>query len=369
MSLTQSMELSAEAIAEKQLIKKVAWKIMPLIMVCYLFAFFDRINISFAKFQLQADLSLSNTAYGLGASLFVIGYVIFEVPSNLLLHKFGARKWIARIMISWGVATALMVFVTTEWQFYVLRFLIGAMEAGFAPGVLYYMTLWFPQSYRGRIISLFFLASAFSGIFGGPISGVLLSSLDGVMNMRGWHWLFLVGGVPCVLLGLCVLTYLKDRIDDAQMIGFLSAIPYLMGAITMVIVGRLADKSGERLKFTAGLLSLGAIGFFTAGFFDANPVVVVISLALLGAGIVAAIPSFWNLPPKVLVGAGAGAAGGTALINTLGQVGGIVSPIMVGHIKDITGSTTPALYIIASLCVVCIALLIWATPKRLKEKG
>ncbi|MES5686348.1 MFS transporter, partial [Acinetobacter baumannii] len=154
MSLTQSMELSAEAIAEKQLIKKVAWKIMPLIMVCYLFAFFDRINISFAKFQLQADLSLSNTAYGLGASLFVIGYVIFEVPSNLLLHKFGARKWIARIMISWGVATALMVFVTTEWQFYVLRFLIGAMEAGFAPGVLYYMTLWFPQSHRGRIISL-----------------------------------------------------------------------------------------------------------------------------------------------------------------------------------------------------------------------
>ena len=204
---------------------------------------------------------------------------------------------------------------------------------------------------------------------------MLLSSLDGVMNMRGWHWLFLVGGVPCVLLGLCVLTYLKDRIDDAQwlsssekvhlkrlvepkqpekashslwaaiktpgllilgaiyfliqiasyglnfwgpqlikssgiddtqMIGFLSAIPYLMGAITMVIVGRLADKSGERLKFTAGLLSLGAIGFFTAGFFDANPVVVVISLALLGAGIVAAIPSFWNLPPKVLVGAGAG---------------------------------------------------------------
>lgn len=122
---------------------------------------FDRINISFAKFQLQADLSLSNTAYGLGASLFVIGYVIFEVPSNLLLHKFGARKWIARIMISWGIATALMVFVTTEWQFYVLRFLIGAMEAGFAPGVLYYMTLWFPQSYRGRIISLFFLASAF----------------------------------------------------------------------------------------------------------------------------------------------------------------------------------------------------------------
>lgn len=132
MSLTQSMELSAEAIAEKQLIKKSSMENHAINYGVLLICFFDRINISFAKFQLQADLSLSNTAYGLGASLFVIGYVIFEVPSNLLLHKFGARKWIARIMISWGVATALMVFVTTEWQFYVLRFLIGAMEAGFA---------------------------------------------------------------------------------------------------------------------------------------------------------------------------------------------------------------------------------------------
>ncbi|MCH4246946.1 MAG: MFS transporter [Acinetobacter populi] len=437
MSDSQTMELKEYALAEKKLIHKVAWKIMPLIMICYLFAFFDRINISFAKFQLQADLSLSDTAYGLGASLFVVGYVIFEVPSNLFLHKFGARKWIARIMISWGIATCLMMFVTTDWQFYTLRFLIGAMEAGFAPGVLYYMTLWFPQSYRGRIISLFFLASAFSGIFGGPFSGFLLSSMDGVLTIRGWHWLFLLGGIPCVILGLMVLTYLKDQIDDAkwltpsekthlktlvqpkeaskashslweaiktpgllilgliyfliqiasyglnfwgpqlikssgvestQMIGFLTAIPYIMGAITMVIVGRLSDKSGERLKFTIFLLGLGAIGFLTAGIFDRNTTIVVTSLALLGAGIVAAIPSFWNLPPKVLVGAGAGAAGGTALINTLGQLGGIVSPVMVGHIKDLTGSTTPALYLIAGLCLFTIILLAFCTPKVLREK-
>lgn len=185
--------IAATSIDEKKLISKVAWRLMPLIMICYLFAFFDRINISFAKFQLQADLSLSDTAYGLGAGLFVVGYVLFEVPSNMMLYKVGARRWIARIMMSWGLATALMVFVTAEWQFYLLRFLIGAMEAGFAPGVLYYLTLWFPQHYRGRITSMLFLASAFAGLIGAPVSGLVLGHMDGLFEMRGWHWLFLLG--------------------------------------------------------------------------------------------------------------------------------------------------------------------------------
>jgi len=150
---------------ESSVVRKVAWRIMPLIMVCYLFAFFDRINISFAKFALQSDLHLSDTAYGFGAGLFVVGYVLFEVPSNLMLYKVGARRWIARIMVSWGIATALMVFVNAEWQFYVLRFLIGAMEAGFAPGVLFYLTLWFPVAYRGRMLNVH---PALLPDFGGP---------------------------------------------------------------------------------------------------------------------------------------------------------------------------------------------------------
>src|ERR1700754_1783648 len=193
----------------KAIVAKVAWRLMPLIMVCYLFAFFDRINISFAKFQLQGALNLSDTAYGLGASLFVIGYVIFEVPSNLMLYRVGARRWIARIMISWGIATAAMVFVQTEWQFYALRFVIGAMEAGFAPGILYYLTLWFPAAYRGRITSVLFLASAFSGIVGAPLSGLILDTLNGVAGLAGWQWLFLVGGVPCLVLGGAVLLRLE----------------------------------------------------------------------------------------------------------------------------------------------------------------
>jgi MFS family permease len=420
--------------AEKALITKVAWRLMPLIMVCYLFAFFDRINISFAKFQLQTDLSLSDTAYGLGAGLFVVGYVLFEVPSNMMLYKVGARRWIARIMMSWGVATALMVFVNTEWQFYALRFVIGAMEAGFAPGVLFYLTLWFPQHYRGRITSMLFLASAFAGLVGAPISGLVLGHLDGVMNMRGWHWLFLLGGVPCVALGLLVLVVLKDKIADAHwltsqektylasriahhephksgsliaalklpgflmlgliyfliqvasyglnfwapqlirsagtespvIIGLLTAIPYICGAITMVVVGRLSDATGERRKFVAGLVIVGAIGFFSAGIFADHTLFLVIALSLMGAGIVACIPAFWALPPKLLAGAGAGAAGGIAVINTLGQFGGIVSPVMVGRIKDLTGSTTPALYVIGIASLVAAALLLWALPAKLR---
>ncbi|CDF93190.1 MULTISPECIES: MFS transporter [unclassified Pseudomonas] len=435
-SATSAGSLGDDVNAEKSVVRKVAWRIMPLIMICYLFAFFDRINISFAKFQLQADLSLSDTAYGLGAGLFVVGYVLFEVPSNMMLYKVGARRWIARIMMSWGVATALMVFVTSEWQFYVLRFVIGAMEAGFAPGVLYYLTLWFPQSYRGRITSTLFLASAFAGLIGAPVSGLVLGHMDGVLALRGWHWLFLLGGVPCVLLGLIVLRTLKDRVQDAAwltteekallarhissheankhgsllaaiklpgflmlgmiyfliqvasyglnfwapqlirsagtqspvIIGLLTAVPYICGAISMVVIGRLSDASGERRKFVCGLVVLGAVGFFSAGIFAQHTIFLIGALALLGAGIIASIPAFWALPPKLLAGAGAGAAGGIALINTMGQFGGIVSPVMVGHIKDLTGSTTPALYVIGCTSLLAAALLYWALPERLRTK-
>jgi MFS family permease len=411
------------------LIRKVAWRLMPLIMVCYLFAFFDRINISFAKFQLQGALNLSDTAYGLGASLFVIGYVLFEVPSNLLLYRVGARRWIARIMISWGLATSAMVFVANEWQFYALRFVVGAMEAGFAPGVLYYLTLWFPESFRGRVTSLLFLASAMSGLVGAPISGLILGHLNGVAGQPGWHWLFLIGGLPCLPLGWLVLRRFRDRVEDADWlslaereylatqvkepgahakggslwgairtpgflmlglvyfliqvgsyglnfwaphlirtsgitdattIGLLTAVPYVFGAIAMVLVGRVSDASGERRLYVAGLLVAAALGFFAAGLFDKQTGLLILALAVMGAGVVASIPAFWALPPRLLTGAGA--AGGIALINTLGQLGGIVSPVMVGRIKDATGSTTPALYAIGIASVACAVLVMKALP-------
>ena len=431
---------SARAPADKEnitlIIRKVAWRLMPLIMICYFFAFFDRINISFAKFQLQSHLGLSDTAYGLGASLFVIGYVLFEVPSNVLLYKVGARRWIARIMISWGLATAAMVFVQTEWQFYAVRFVIGAMEAGFAPGVLYYLTLWFPASFRGRITSLLFLASAFSGLIGAPISGLVLAHFDQVLGHPGWHWLFLLGGIPCIGLGVVVLVVLKDRVQDATWlspaekdllssqisansrhspesssllhairtpgfarlgliyfliqvasyglnfwapqlirssgitsstaIGFYTAVPYIAGAICMVVVGRLSDASGERRAFVSILMVLAAAGFLAAGIFAKQTGWLVIALGMLGGGVVAAIPAFWALPPKLLTGVGA--AGGIALINTIGQLGGIVSPVMVGKIRDVTGSATPALYLIAAMSLLCALILFIGLPTSLTVK-
>ena len=175
----------------------MAWRLMPLIMVCYFFAFFDRINISFAKVALQSRSGLSNTAYGLGASLFVDRLRAARSAQQHDALQVGARRWIARIMISWGLATAAMVFVHTEWQFYALRFVIGAMEAGFAPGVLYYLTLWFPQSLSRPHDVVFFLASAFSGLVGAP-SRARARHLDGLLGMAGWQWLFLLGGLPCV---------------------------------------------------------------------------------------------------------------------------------------------------------------------------
>ncbi|SEP50969.1 Sugar phosphate permease [Methylobacterium sp. ap11] len=422
------------ALTEANVVRKVAWRLMPLIMICYLFAFFDRINISFAKFQLQSDLGFSNVAYGLGASMFVVGYVIFEVPSNLALYRVGARRWIARIMISWGIATALMIFIRTEWHFYVLRFLIGAMEAGFAPGILYYLTLWFPASFRGRVTSFMFVASAFAGIVGAPVAGLILGGLNGVGGLAGWQWLFLAGGLPCLILGVLVLTRLDDRIGDARWlsaeekellssriahhnrdigdhslwgavkqpgflliafvyfllqvgsyglnfwgpdliktasggnaasVGFLTAIPYICGAVSMIVIGRLSDASGERPKFVAGLAVAAALGFFLAGLFDREIVPLMIALALLGSGIVASIPAFWTLPAKLVTGVGA--AGGIALINTLGQFGGIVSPVMVGWVKDLTGSTTPALYGIGCLCLVAAGLLLFAMPESLRR--
>lgn len=421
-------------VTEQEVISKIAWRLMPLIIVCYFFAFFDRVNISFAKAALQTDLSLSNTAYGFGASLFVVGYVLLEVPSNMLLYRFGARRWIARIMISWGLATAAMAFVETEWQFYGLRFLVGAMEAGFAPGILYYLTLWFPKSHRGRMTSVFFLATALSGIIGAPVSGLILGYLNGAYGFAGWQWLFLAGGLPCAALGLVVLLRLDDDISKAKWlsaeersvisaqldrqrdeigehsqwrallmpgvlllgfiyfliqvasyglnfwapdliktagggnsttVGFLTAVPYICGAISMLVVGHLSDASGERPKFVAALILAAAIGFFAAGMFDKNVPLLVGALAVLGAGVVAAIPTFWTLPPKILVGAGA--ASGIALINTIGQLGGIVSPVMVGSIKDMTGSATPALYVIGGLCLFCGLLLLAAMPRKLTQ--
>jgi ACS family tartrate transporter-like MFS transporter len=188
---------------------KVYWRILPLICLAYLCAYMDRVNVSFASVQMNVDLQFSATIYGLGGGLFFLGYALFEVPSNLLLVRFGARQWLARIMVTWGLLAVGMMFVQTPMQFYVMRFLLGVAEAGFFPGVIYYFAVWFPMAFRGRAVSRFYVASPLASIVMGGISGWLLD-LNGVGGLRGWQWLFLVQGLPSVLAGLLVLRFLPD---------------------------------------------------------------------------------------------------------------------------------------------------------------
>lgn len=213
---TSNIALEIATESNNRVYKKVAWRLVPFLCLCYLAAYLDRVNVGFAKLQMLSDLSFSNTVYGLGAGIFFLGYVIFEVPSNILMYKVGAKLWIARIMISWGLIGAAMAFVQTPTQFYILRFLLGVAEAGFIPGVLLYLTYWFPAAWRGRIIALFLAAIPMSNIIGGPLSGWILKSFGGTAGLAGWQWLFIIETIPSVLLGIAILMFLDNGVDEAK---------------------------------------------------------------------------------------------------------------------------------------------------------
>jgi D-galactonate transporter len=200
---------------ERQIIGKVTRRLIPFLFVLYVFAYLDRVNVGMAALTMKADLGFSERVYGFGAGIFFIGYFIFEVPSNLILARMGARVWIARIMITWGVISSAMLWTTTPSVFYTLRFLLGAAEAGFFPGIIYYLTNWFPAVQRARAVSRFMMAIQIAGILGGPLGGVLLG-LDGLGGLRGWQWLFLLEGLPSVLLGFATLLYLTDSPEQAS---------------------------------------------------------------------------------------------------------------------------------------------------------
>ncbi|MDO7491555.1 MFS transporter [Acinetobacter baumannii] len=200
----------------KSAYRKIAFRLMPFLMLCYFCAYLDRVNVGFAKLQMMSDLQFSEAVYGLGAGIFFIGYFLCEVPSNIVLHKVGARRWIARIMITWGVLSGCFAFVQTEWQFYTLRFLLGVAEAGLAPGLLLYLTYWFPSYRRARMTVLWFIAIPISGMIGGPLSGLIMDRMSGVHGWFGWQWMFVIEAIPTVLVGLLVLAVLKDSVQDAN---------------------------------------------------------------------------------------------------------------------------------------------------------
>ncbi|MCY1393840.1 putative metabolite transport protein NicT [compost metagenome] len=411
---------------ELLLYRRVAWRIVPLAVICFLFSYFDRINISFAKAQMQAELGLNDAAYGLAASMFFIGYVLFEVPSSIGLKKYGAPNWICRIMVSWGLATAALMFAYSQWTLYFLRFLIGVMEAGFGPAILFYLACWFPKKYLARINGLWFLAVPLAGAIGAPAAGLILAKMHGVLGLAGWHWLFLLSGLPCVLLGLIVLWKLdkdiasakwlssnekkilqqnldKDRanqipahaslwrvlltrevalfaaiyfaiklasyginfwmphlieqsgVRNPTFVGLLTSLPYVIACIGMILVTRRSDRTGDRKSYLLLCMIASALGYLLACLFFDNSLVLMLALILATAGSFIAIPVFWTIPQTTF--SGIAIASGTAAINSMGQLSGMVAPYMVGYINDLTGQTYMGMLAITPVLLLSVYLI------------
>ena len=400
---------------ETAVIRKVCWRILPLVLISYCVAYVDRANIAVAALTMNKDLGFSAFTYGLGAGIFFLGYVMFEVPSNLVLERVGARRWIARIMFTWGILSAACAFIGGPRSFFILRFLLGVAEAGFFPGIVLYFTYWFPDRYRGRIIATLFLAVPGANALSNALSGAILE-MNGVLGLRGWQWVFLIEAAPAIILSVVVLRTMIDRpalapwlhpeerdwlqrqLDEERarveareqltlgkalrdprlinlsviwmltvtagygasffmpqivkglglsnlMTGVASAIPFLVGMIALLIWGWSSDRKPERRWHLISASIMGAAGFVAAGMLGSSFwALAAMSLAL--AGIYGVRPSFWPLPSIFL--SGTAAAGGIALINSVGNLGGYVGPFIVGWIKDSTSSFEMALYFLAA---------------------
>ncbi len=216
MSSTMTLVAGEDASPVQAVYAKVFWRIVPFLMLCYVIAYLDRVNVGFAKLQMGQDLGFSETVFGLGAGVFFLGYFLFELPSNLLMHKIGARIWIARIMITWGLVSAAFLWVRTPAMFYVMRFLLGLAEAGFYPGVILYLTYWYPAHRRAKIVALFMSAIPVAGIFGNPLSGWIMDAFNGSSGLSGWQWMFVIEAVPALLVGVAVIFCLDNSIEKAK---------------------------------------------------------------------------------------------------------------------------------------------------------
>ena len=219
MFVRTSIDHTFDATETDSLFRRVAWRFMPLLFIGYVIAYLDRVNVGFAKLQMVNALHFSEAAYGLGAGLFFVGYFFFEVPSNLLMHRLGARRWIARIMVTWGALSIATAFVHTPTMFYVMRFVLGIAEAGFFPGMVLYLTYWFPSHRRGKMVALLMAGNPVSGLFGGPLSGYIMHAMHGTLGMGGWQWLFIIEALPAIALGIVIFFLLDDRVADAHWLG------------------------------------------------------------------------------------------------------------------------------------------------------
>ena len=302
--------IAADSAAEDATYLKVTWRLIPFLLVCYIIAYLDRVNVGFAKLQMQNALGFSDVVYGLGAGMFFIGYFIFEVPSNIILHRVGARRWIARIMVTWGLISGSMMFVQTEMQFYVMRFLLGVAEAGFFPGIILYLTYWYPAQRRGRIISLFMTGIPLAGVIGGPLSGWIMKSWDQVGGYQGWQWMFLLEALPAVFVGFMVFWYLDDRITDAK---------WLSESERQMLARRIdeEDQSKEHMPVSA-VLKNKRVWVMSAIYFS-------LAMSLYGV-------SFWL--PTIINGMGVKDNFSIGLLSAVPWLAGVFSMLWFGRSAD-----------------------------------
>ena len=410
---------------QERVLSKVLWRVVPFLLLCYIFAYLDRVNVGVAGLTMNRDLGLSPAQFGWSAGLFFFGYFLAEVPSNLALQAVGARKWIARILISWGLLSACTAFVVGPVSFGVMRFLLGLGEAGFTPGVFLYFTYWFPARARGRATAAFLLGIPIANIIGAPLSSSLLA-LEGMGGLHGWQWLLILEGIPATILGFVCLFTLTDKPEQAKWltldertwlteilarerqqiaakhasslkdaftnwrvmvcaavnfcaiigsvglglwmpqilkgfgfgvvtVGFLAAIPYVCGAIAMMLWARLSDRGRERSWFVSAGLLVGAFSLVVAGYATSSALVSIIALCGAVVGIMCYQSTFWPIPSSFLTGSAA--AGGLALIVSIGNLGGFVGPFLIGAVRESTGSFGWALIAVAGFLILGAILI------------
>ena len=415
---------------EHATLSRVSRRLIPFLFVVFIANYLDRVNVSFAALQMNRDLGLSDAAYGFGAGVFFLGYVLCQVPSSLLLARVGARRWIAAITVAWGCIAAAMMLVRGPASFYVLRFLLGAVEAGFFPGVILYFTYWFPATHRARAVARFMTAIPVAQIVGGPLSGSLLD-LHGRAGLTGWQWLFLLEGLPSLALGVLVFLFLPDRPAHAAWlapeartwlserlraeqpeepassqpvrrllgtpalwhlsgvwilmvlvgygqllwlpqlikgasglgnlaVGVLSAVPPIAAAIAMLWIAAHSDRTGERRRHVAGPCLVTAVGFWATAAALNAPLLATAALTVVAIGIAGSFGPFWGLATATL--AGPAAAGGIALVNSIGNIGGFAGPYIVGLLKNATGSFAAVLMVFGGLATVAGLLAVWLRP-------
>jgi MFS family permease len=429
-------DASEEKVEARRVYTKVFWHVVPFLMLCYVISYLDRVNIAFAKLQMQQNRGFSETVFGLGAGIFFLGYFVFGLPSNLLMVKIGGRNWIGRIMIAWGLLSASFVFVRTPASYYALRFLLGAAEAGFYPGAILYLTYWFPAHRRARIMALFVSAIPVAGIFGNPLSGWIMGASNGLLGMEGWQWMFLIEATPALVAGAVAFFVLDNGIAGATWlsaaekaflaaeikvdagavvkrpvsasgllrdgyvwlmcliyfaivmgqygltfwvptlvkttgvkgmlhIGLLSAIPFACATVVMNLCGRSSDAMRERRWHVIVPAAAAALGFVVAASYPYNTAVSLVFLSLAASGVLTCTALFWSLPTSLL--AGNAAAAGIAVINSVGNLAGFLSPSLIGYLKDATQRNEYGMFALAAI-LICGAVMVWTIPAKLVNR-